>query len=214
VNMLLPLPAGAVNLGYWLASGVTITAEERSETLAQGTALNFVLPAEPDIITTASLLACGGMMATLADARTAGTVYTANHAYLVPFLIQQPHTFSNMFIYCAAGGGANHVDLGIYDNTFHRLCSTGSTVNPVSTAGIIALTSSPITLQPGQYYFGFAVDSATPSYLSITTAVAFNWLLGVKEMAAAFPLPATITPAIPTTSAGFPVFGFSGKASI
>src|SRR5260370_37506726 len=36
VNMLLPLPAGAVNLGYALASGVTITAEERSEVPWQG----------------------------------------------------------------------------------------------------------------------------------------------------------------------------------
>jgi hypothetical protein len=213
-NQVIPCPAGVTEVGYQIKSGGTITIEERTETLVQAVATNFALPSEPDIVSTASLLALSGAMATIVPARTAGSAYTANHAYLVPFIIQQSHTFSNMFIYCATGGGSNHVDLGVYDNTFHRQCSTGSTVNPTGTAGIIPLSSSPITLSPGQYYFAFAVDSATPGYIALSTAVADWWLLGVKEMSAAFPLPSTITPAIPSTSGTIPIFGFSSKASI
>jgi hypothetical protein len=200
-------PPGTNYLGYWLETGVTITATEVFSVPTDSARLG----AEPDVISTMTPFVLGG--ASLGPGFGSTTaVQVANRAVLVPFVINQPHTVAAFFYYCVTGGGSNHQDIGVYSNSFSRLCSTGSIVSPTGQA-IVAPSGGTITLQPGQYYLAFVSDSATPSFLRLQASLAILQVTGIHEMASAFPLPTSITPALPT-GAGFPVFGFSAKSNI
>ncbi len=210
-SQLIPCPAGITTVGYALFSGTTITLEERPEVLGQ-TVIDSVTPAiESTIISTASKHAAGGSIQTVMGAAGGGTSQVANSAMLVPFVVEAAHTVHRMFVYTTTGGGANHYDLGVYSKALARLASTGSTLT-VAGLGSIALSGGDLALAAGEYYLGFAVDSATPVFVSGSLSIARLALAGVKYMTTAFPLPATFVP-IAQAASSVPWFGFTADAT-
>lgn len=123
----------------------------------------------------------------------ASAVLTANRAYLIPFHIEEPITVTKLF--CANGATASgNVDVGIYSSSFVKLISSGSTAQ----AGTNVLQIFNVTdtiIGPGDFYLAIAIDNGTGTIFSQNIGTTIGNRIGLLQMASAFPLPATITPA-------------------
>jgi hypothetical protein len=87
---------------------------------------------------------------------------------------------------------SGNVDVGIYDEWANRKVSKGG----VAQAGSLALQVHDVTdtlLPPGLYYKAFVLDNATGQVNRGTAPAVVARSCGVKEMATAYPLPATAT---------------------
>lgn len=167
------------------------------------------LPPLPTIspISTESIVL--GASATLSS--FASAVLTANRAYLIPFHIQEPITVTKLF--CANGATASgNVDVGIYSSSFVRIASSGSTAQAgTNTLQIFDITD--ITIGPGDFYLAIALNNGTGTIFSQNVGVTIGNRIGLLQMASAFPLPATITPA--TVSAGVtPIVGLRQRGTV
>jgi len=121
------------------------------------------------------------------------TIPTANKAMLCAFQVNHPITVTKARTYIGQATSGN-IDLGIYDATFHRLASTGSTAaSGTWSTQTINLTGS-LALVPGvKYWASIAADNAT-----ITVRAALGAGPGPQdsdclwygEVATSFPLPA------------------------
>lgn len=134
---------------------------------------------------------------------------TANLALFIPLTLPSTFTVKQMFYTRGATGGGN-IDIGIYSETGTRLVSTGSTAT-AGVAGITTIDVTDTTLARGRYYLAFAHDGTTATFRRYTTTAA-TWLAvaGGAQMAAAFPLPTTVTLALQTTNY-IPEFGFTTR---
>lgn len=116
----------------------------------------------------------------------------ANLSLHAQFLVINPLQVFNLTFNAVVQSG--NFDLGIYLNNL-RVASSGSTAmgagfNNFSPAGILA---------PGQYVAALSVDNILAQIQGISIAIAGGFQIsGFTEMAASFPLPATLTPAIST----------------
>jgi len=134
----------------------------------------------------------------------ASGVLTANRAYLIPFHLDEPITVTKLF--CANGATASgNVDVGIYSEDFTKIISSGSTAQAgTNTLQIFDVTDT--TIGPGDFYLAIAIDNGTGTIFNQNIGTTVSNREGLLQMASAFPLPATITPA--TTSAGVtPIVG-------
>jgi hypothetical protein len=203
-NQLVPCPNGANILGYNLVSGVTITVEERYESLS-GDVI-------PDIISSFSPQAYGGQALLYTPGRAIGTPSpSANNAVLVPFTLNSPYPITNGFFFVSAGSGTFHYDIGVYDDAFNRLFSSGSISSAALSFHKQAMTASGV-LPPGNFYLAFTCDSVTPTFVGMSLSIAAFEMMGVLEMAAALPLPATFTPAANSHWGTIPFFGFTNRS--
>lgn len=136
-----------------------------------------------------------GLQHNVASASTAWP--SANRAILVPVRLAIPAIAYKMAIGSGVTASGNF-DVGIYDSEFNRLVSSGSTAKGNSVESIANITDTP--LEPGLYYLALAANGAnnyimqTPSGTSPVPLQKAR-LMGTLEMASAFALPATITPA-------------------
>lgn len=114
----------------------------------------------------------------------------ANLAIFIPFTLSEMITFKRMmFINCDTTPG--NVDIGIYDSAGNRLVSSGSIPRAVTNrAQIVDIADT--QLSPGRYYLALVVD-VTVYVRAAQNAPGVNAFFGVREMAGAFPLPATAT---------------------
>lgn len=188
-------PTGSITIKKLTAgSGITVSADANQITLA----VSSVPPTlkMKDIFTTFSYeglgIECGGLGSTSFITWT-----TANIAILVPMRITETVTVVKMAV--ANGPTANgNLDVGIYDNTFTKLVSSGSTAQS-GTDTIQILDIADTALSPGTYYFALASSSTTATFagsdFSGSQGAGDPKAWGVVQMAAAFPLPNTITPA-------------------
>jgi hypothetical protein len=147
---------------------------------------------------------------------TTVAVQAQNMIYLMPVRIETPSVFVAM-------GWLNGATLngqcaaGIYTLGGVRLDYTAHTTQTgTSVTQTAALTNANVTLRPGVYYFAHGSNSATATFrggdVEVNTArVAF----GASAVASAYanPLPATLTPAWPLTSARQPFVFASMTAS-
>ncbi len=197
VNMVIPLPVGAITLGYKLAVGITITVEERSEILQPiGTLATSSSPPAPNIITPFSDFALGGILAATAAAVAAsGAYFSANAAVFYPFRLSAPFT-STTFFWLNGGVVSGNVCGGVYDASFARLATTGSIAQ--ATIQAIQTVAMAVTLTPGLYYLALAVDNVTAQLYNSVTSSPRNALTGARRQAAAFVLP---NPGVPTANA-------------
>lgn len=125
-------------------------------------------------------------------------VLTANRAYLIPFHLEEPITITKLF--CANGATASgNVDVGIYSSDFTKIISSGSTAQ-AGTNDLQVFDVTDTTIGPGDFYLAVALDNGTGTVFTQNLTVAIGRRSGLLQMASAFPLPATITPA--TISAG------------
>lgn len=98
------------------------------------------------------------------------------------------------------GTASGNIDVGLYTAAGTRIASTGSTAQ-AGTNTIQHIDVSDFDLAPGLYYLAMAMDNTTGTNQAMatwTTAVAR--MVGVVEMASAFPLPTTFTPATPSNN--------------
>jgi hypothetical protein len=138
----------------------------------------------------------------------------ANQALFFPFELFKATQFVRLYNY-NGGAVSGNVDIGIYTEDGTRIVSTGSVA--VSGTNVNQAHTIDVTLAPGRYYLGMAHDGTSTSFY-FTSAVGARQhiprVLGVREMAAAFPLPATATLTAYTTTYTFPIFGASRITTI
>ena len=132
---------------------------------------------------------------------------TANMALAFPFVISKTTTVKELW--CSNGATASgNVDIGIYDETFAKIISTGS----VAQSGTDTCQQFDITdtvLVPGTYYLALSCDNGTATFYRFSvTAIRVLQSLGVYRQLTAFPLPSTMTPAF-LAATYFPDFGLA-----
>lgn len=135
---------------------------------------------------------------------------SANAAYYFPMWLSEPTTITQAFF--ETGTASGNVDLGIYDATFVRKVSSGSTAASV-TNGTQVINLTDTLLDRGYYWMAMAADNTTLTVRRVSVGLGYVRLLGFFQQASAFALPATATPAaIATTS--MPIFGFTTRATL
>ena len=195
-NQLIPCPVGTTLVGYTLLAGAVITLEERTETLQPTSVVaNSQIPPASDIITPFGGESLGVILAASATAVAASGGYAvANAAHYYPFRLSAP--FTSAYAFWGNGGAVSgHVDVGVYDSSFNRLGSVGSTVQ----AGLQSVQSVAlvVALTPGLYYLAIAADNTTATIYNAVTAAPRNWITGARRQTSAFPLP---NPGVPIAS--------------
>lgn len=137
---------------------------------------------------------------------------TANLGLYFPVTIQAPVVFTHA---CVANGAtaSGNVDIGLYDDAWNRITSTGSTAQSgTSTVQVIDITD--ILVTPGRYYIALALSSATGTVQMTSSGNAMLGAgMGWAQETSALPLPATATPARYAQTFA-PWFGFSRRATM
>jgi hypothetical protein len=135
-------------------------------------------------------------------------VVTQNMVYLMPVRLEQPATFVGMGWHNGATVNGQCA-AAIYTLGGTRLDYTAHTgQSGASTAQYANLTNANVSLSPGVYYIAFGSDSATATFWSASVEVNTARVAGgISQVGSAYanPLPATITPAWPLTSARAPM---------
>lgn len=143
----------------------------------------------------------------------ASAVYpSAGVAIYVPFLVTEPRTAQQLWIYNGATVGNGTADVGIYDRDGHRLVSATAT----TTAGANALqvfNTTDILLPPARYFLAIALSSALDTLFSRAPNAELLRALGCYQEASASTLPATATMAT-IAQAYMPVFGLVFRSVI
>jgi hypothetical protein len=157
----------------------------------------------------------GDELAALAVAAPlAGTALAANKAYFIPFSINETVIATGMWWYQGAAATDN-IDLGIYSLAGAKLASTGALA--AGTNSVVNLSpafTNAVTLAPGKYYLAVSVAGTTIRLFGVIPlpGVEMERALGVMQMAAAHPLPATATLVKIATENFIPIFGLTTQA--
>lgn len=135
-----------------------------------------------------------------------------NDAYLIPFYVSVPTTFVEMFFFSGTTPGTANFDLGIYRDDFTRIVSLGATAAVNTTDAIQPVGGGNIadtTLPRGRYYMAMSAAATSITARAAANSNDFLRALGMKKMATAHPLPATVTPASMGTTAFMPQLGMT-----
>lgn len=113
-------------------------------------------------------------------------------ALLLSFRVLAPMVVTTVGIVNGATASGN-IDLGIYAPDGTRLGSTGSVAQSgTNVVQNVALTAT-LTLARGWYYFAYAIDNGTGTFLAANIA-SHQWrITGNRLVTSTFPLPATLT---------------------
>lgn len=159
----------------------------------------------------------------------AAAVPTQNRAFGIPIAVHRTTTFRRFGVLNGATINGNF-DVGIYTapdgGTSERINSIGATLQVGANNAQFVTLATPVTLNPGVYMMVFSQSSATGTYQQMPSLdAAAGWLaasnagqaailMGILVMAAAHPLPATITWAVPNAAADdVPPFIFLSQSS-
>lgn len=137
---------------------------------------------------------CGGVwMAAVASQAWS----LANRSILVPFTVTAPFTFSKL-AYRTGTAPTGNIDIGVYNSSFARIVSSGSTAVG-GASSLINVTVTTTTLVPGQYYFALAADSTSVTIGSSPFSDdAYARGSGLVYRDGTFPLPATMATPVNT----------------
>jgi hypothetical protein len=121
----------------------------------------------------------------------------ANRALLLPFSLDTEGLISSVSLANGAIVSGNF-DVGIYNAEFQRLISLGGIrQRGINTTQALALPQ--LLLAPGSYWAALVADNATATLMAMgSLASAQAQQIGIVEASAAYPLPASLTPAQPT----------------
>lgn len=153
--------------------------------------------------------AMGPLSAVMGTSGSASAVWpAANLALFYPFSVSAPITAVKL--YSINGNVASgNIDLGIYDGAGTRLMSSGTTAQAGTTGAQIIDTTDYVLAPNVQYYMAMAMDNGTGTTRCWTTAGTGKFaMMGMAQMATAFPLPTNATYAL-VGQAYVPMFGFS-----
>lgn len=120
-------------------------------------------------------------------------IATGNTAIYMP--VWFPEDVTVYAIRFMATNGTGNYDLGLYDSSFARLASSGSTA--MTAAGVKSLTLSDLHLVGGDlYYVGFALSLNTGAAICASFVTAPPMIAaGFAQQATALPLPNPMVPA-------------------
>lgn len=130
---------------------------------------------------------------------------SANRAYFIPFFLEAPAIVYSMDVLNGAATGDN-IDMGIYSSDFRKMVSSGSVAQSGTGAMQQITFATPLSLGIGQYFMALACSGTTSAFFRRSQSANFVRFAGIFQMASAFALPATATPAL-ASSAYMPVFG-------
>lgn len=124
---------------------------------------------------------------------TASGAVVANQAYYYPFRLDVGATARKMFVLIGAAPPGGNNDVGIYDDQFNRLVSSGAVaIGAASTLQEFDITDT--ELSPGFYWMAFSSSAACTVFrMSISDEGGSSMML-CYEQASAHVLPATATP--------------------
>lgn len=137
----------------------------------------------------------------------------ANDPYAFPFRMSEPVTVRELMVYNGSSAGGN-VDMGIYNTSWARLVSAGTTGGTGNSLWqIMNVTDTPLE-ENRTYYLVLVRDNATANRqrsFSGSLTVSQNALAGVQDSTTdAFPLPDPLTNmALAAAITQIPVMGFS-----
>lgn len=150
------------------------------------------------------------------SAAPVATAWVQNIACFVPFSIPFPYALRRFWLFNGSTITSSSVDIGIYTIGGRRLASTGVIAQSGASAIQYAAPSAgALLLSPGDYYLAVVNNNATGTarmQALAGTAIAGR-SLGLLQMAAASPLPATATYAAWAQAFSVPFFGITRTAS-
>lgn len=162
------------------------------------------------IITPMSYCSLGVDMAGMVSANFVSTTYpTASLAIAVPFEIAGSFLVRKVFWFNGTTVGTNNADVGVYAEDGRLLIAGGGTL----TAGASATQEVDVTdtlLKAGRYWLAYSQNGTTPTPIACTNAAGITRAMGVAQMATAYPLPATFTPAV-HVSGVIPMMGIASR---
>ena len=124
---------------------------------------------------------------------SSSTWVAANRAIAYPIYLPDWVTVVKMWVANGAAVSGN-IDIGIYNEAFSKLVSIGSTAQAgTSVNQVFDITD--VSLAPGRYYVAVAMDNTTGTVLRSAITTPMQRFMGCVQMASAFPLPSTFTPA-------------------
>lgn len=170
-------------------------------------------PICPVTVTPYSRLGSGVQMGAFAATAPADALFgTGGNALFYPIIIPQPVVALKMFIYNGSSPASN-VDLGIYDEGFRRLVSTGSFAQSgASTIQERDITDT--TLSPGRYYLAYATDGNNSVFRADIGLERCRALGMAQTIGSSFPLPASVTPLVVSADYDVLMFGFTTRTLV
>jgi hypothetical protein len=154
----------------------------------------------------------GHAVATEGSPGASTITWVANQAVYMPFYIPWEYNVRRVFWGNGSVGGAN-VDFGIYWPNGNKRYSTGSQAQSGTNVVQYLTPSTPFTLAPGSYYFGFACSGTTNTcYGNVVTTAGNGAIAGLLSQASAFALPDPATFATYGTP-GMPFCGVTRTAA-
>lgn len=149
------------------------------------------------VISSLSEAAAGDFGIAHAAGAVASAVYpVASLALFIPFTVagdDRPYRVYSKIIWNNGAAVSGNIDVGVYDAKGNKLASAGSTAQAGTTAPQVFSFATPLKLVPGRYYLAIAMDNVTGTLARIAPTAASVRCMGLGQMAAAFPLPATAT---------------------
>jgi hypothetical protein len=138
----------------------------------------------------------------------------ANKALFYPFRIEENTKLNIGWMESVGNSNGVHVDIGVYDRTYTKIQTLGSTVWTNAT-GIQDFTGwTALTLGPGRYYAAIAMDSTgggVKCFKDGSGSGALFRMMGCVAKTSAFALPSgTVAPATYGDDC-LPIFGFTGE---
>lgn len=154
-----------------------------------------------------SQLSIGGILNAVIAGAAASTAWpAANRAIAIPFRLDRPFLVTQAVVGNGSTGG-NNFDVGIYDAAGNKIVASGATARSASSEVVCNLTDT--LLGAGLYYMALASDSTGTFIAFAPAAVGLVKMCGIKQMASAYVLPSTFTPAT-AASAFIPLFALWG----
>ena len=136
---------------------------------------------------------------------------TANKAFFMPVPINQEVTIVKLF--WQNGTVSGNIDVGIFDPYGAKLAGVGPVIQS-GTNLVQSVDIPPITLVPGLYYFGMAMDNTTGSVTAAGFSAGICQAIGIFNQNTAYPLPVTGTYAAANGAQILPFLGASQRAQV
>lgn len=165
----------------------------------------------PQIISTVSSCSSGGVLNRIGLATYASNTYpAASRALAIPFWIAYPFLVRKVFWFNGATASTDSADVGVYTEAGARLVSGGgTTISGANATQEVDVTDT--LLQPGRYWMAYSQNGVTATPIMSNAGSAGNVrAAGCAQMASAYVLPSTFTPAA-IASPLIPLIGIASR---
>jgi hypothetical protein len=167
----------------------------------------------PPILSPLSVEAIGDtLVATTGVSFVSGTYPAANRALAYGITLARPYLVRKVWWGNGTTATTDSADVGVYTETGTRLVSGGGTaISGASNLQEVDVTDT--LLQPGRYYLAYSQSGVTATPLLCAATAALARACGIVQMATAYPLPSTLTPAA-VAGTGLPLFGIAARTQV